>query len=56
MEFDEEKTAVIDHLNYDVSDQGKVSLWNLSSFTQLFKFYLAFTAKASFVKTAHYWQ
>lgn len=24
VEFDEEKTAVIDHLNYDVSDQGKV--------------------------------
>jgi oligosaccharyltransferase complex subunit beta len=24
VEFDEENTAVIDHLNYDVSDQGKV--------------------------------
>lgn len=24
VEFDEEKTAVIDHLNYDVSDPGKV--------------------------------
>ena len=24
VEFDEEKTAVIDHLNYDVSDYGKV--------------------------------
>ena len=24
VEFDEEKTAVIDHLNYDVADQGKV--------------------------------
>ena len=28
VEFDEEKTAVIDHLNYDVSDEGKVgSRW-----------------------------
>ncbi|KAK7476524.1 hypothetical protein BaRGS_00032204 [Batillaria attramentaria] len=26
VEFDEEKTAVIDHLNYDVSDQGKHTL------------------------------
>ena len=25
VEFDEEKTAVIDHLNYDVIDDGKVS-------------------------------
>lgn len=24
VEFDEEKTAVIDHLNYDISDDGKV--------------------------------
>ena len=24
VEFDEEKTAVIDHLNYDKSDKGKV--------------------------------
>ena len=24
VEFDEAKTAVIDHLNYDVADQGKV--------------------------------
>ena len=24
VEFDEEGTAVIDHLNYDVSDTGKV--------------------------------
>jgi hypothetical protein len=24
VEFDEEKTAVIDHLNYDISDRGKV--------------------------------
>lgn len=24
VEFDEEKTAVIDHLNYDLSDKGKV--------------------------------
>lgn len=28
IEFDEEKTAVIDHLNYDLSDPGKVrSKW-----------------------------
>lgn len=26
VEFDEEKTAVIDHLNYDVADLGKVLL------------------------------
>lgn len=26
VEFDEEKTAVIDHLNYDVSDPGKVCI------------------------------
>lgn len=26
VEFDEEKTAVIDHLNFDVADQGKVRL------------------------------
>ena len=26
MEFDDEKTAVIDHLNYDVKDQGKVNI------------------------------
>lgn len=26
VELDEEKTAVIDHLNYDMADQGKVSL------------------------------
>jgi len=25
VEFDESKTAVIDHLNYDVSDSGRVS-------------------------------
>jgi len=25
VEFDETKTAVIDHLNYDVSDPGRVS-------------------------------
>ena len=24
IEFDEEKTSVIDHLNYDISDDGKV--------------------------------
>lgn len=24
VEFDYEKTAVIDHLNYDIKDQGKV--------------------------------
>jgi len=27
LEFDDENSAVIDHLNYDVSDEGKVSLW-----------------------------
>ena len=26
MEFDEENTAVIDHLNYDLADQGKHTL------------------------------
>ena len=26
VEFDEESSAVIDHLNYDVADDGKVSL------------------------------
>ena len=26
MEFDQEKTSVIDHQNYDVSDLGKVSV------------------------------
>lgn len=26
VEFDEEKTSVIDHLNYDTADQGKVWL------------------------------
>jgi hypothetical protein len=26
LEFDDEKTAVIDHLNFDVSDEGKVCL------------------------------
>ena len=25
VEFDEENTAVIDHLNYDVADEGKVN-------------------------------
>lgn len=25
VDFDDEKTAVIDHLNYDVSDSGKVN-------------------------------
>jgi hypothetical protein len=28
IEFDEEKTAVIDHLNYDVSDPGRVCFPN----------------------------
>lgn len=27
VEFDEEKTAVIDHLNYDVSDPGRVCVY-----------------------------
>ena len=26
VEFDEEKSAVIDHLNYDVADDGKVRI------------------------------
>ena len=28
VEFDEENTAVIDHLNYDISDTGKVRFVN----------------------------
>ena len=28
VEFDYEKTAVIDHLNYDLKDQGKVTILN----------------------------
>lgn len=32
VEFDEEGTSVIDHLNYDVSDQGKVSGHSLYSY------------------------
>lgn len=31
VEFDEEGTAVIDHLNYDVADQGKVRQFLLSA-------------------------
>ena len=31
VEFDEEKTAVIDHLNYDVTDQGKVRVQGQTS-------------------------
>lgn len=30
IEFDEEKTAVIDHHNYDVSDPGEVNKRNIS--------------------------
>lgn len=26
LEFDDANTAVIDHLNYDISDEGKVSI------------------------------
>lgn len=29
VEFDEEKSAVIDHLNYDVADDGKVALTDM---------------------------
>lgn len=31
IEFDEEKTAVIDHHNYDVSDPGEVNKGNIKS-------------------------
>ena len=29
IDFDEEKSAVIDHINYDVSDDGQVCVCNL---------------------------
>lgn len=32
IEFDEEKTAVIDHHNYDVSDPGEVNKENINRF------------------------
>ena len=32
VEFDDEKTAVIDHLNYDVSDSGRVCCFYLLLF------------------------
>lgn len=32
IEFDEEKTAVIDHHNYDVSDPGEVNKHNFHRF------------------------
>lgn len=34
IEFDEEKTAVIDHHNYDVSDPGEVNKQNFHEFYQ----------------------
>ena len=43
VEFDEENTFVIDHLNYDVTDDGKVISFNypaLSWYTNSFTFYL----------------
>lgn len=34
IEFDEEKTAVIDHHNYDVSDPGEVSKMDICSYSR----------------------
>ncbi len=43
VEFDEEATAVIDHLNYDVADTGKVTMVTVST---LFEFsHYVFTNK-----------
>ena len=35
VEFDYEKTAVIDHLNYDLKDQGKVTILNFIRISHL---------------------
>lgn len=46
IEFDEEKTAVIDHHNYDVSDPGEVS--DLSFTQRLFHVFLCCCSAVTF--------
>ena len=42
VEFDEESSAVIDHLNYDVADDGKVSLIYKTFFSLLVQIWKGF--------------
>ena len=43
VEFDEEKTAVIDHINHDVSDLDQVTSSHMQTLLCIFILYIVFT-------------